>query len=55
MQVQNSWECSGCLLRLKIIPGGDKLVGDDVAQLLDVPQALFQSLDGGGALCVALA
>lgn len=53
MQVQNGWGWLG-LLRLEFVPGRNELVRDDVAQLLDVPQALFQSLDGGCALCAAL-
>jgi hypothetical protein len=55
MQVQNGRGCLGCVLRLEVVPGRNKLVGDDVAQLLDVPQAFLQSLNGGCALCAALA
>jgi len=41
MQVQNGWGHLGRMLRLKVVPGRNKLFGDDVAQLLDVPQAFL--------------
>ena len=46
--------CSGRLLRLELLPSNRKLVGNNIAELLDVSQAFLQSLDGGGALCSSL-